>query len=525
MANKLSLITRELLLQAFSKIDLQPLPKDNEYNLYWLSYGGKAYPYKYSVELASSLLSIGDQIDTTDFQSNEGYRNIIAALGFPIQYKVWNQPDSEPNFFVGASYYGREPHLEAMFDDFIKNKYWRTDHDLKSGVGVRIFKLLKKVKINDRIAIRYFSRKNRTIEIASIGTITDVSEINDGKLKVIWDYKPVLYQGAVPSGKQAGNWSLTLIEMTRSEDIELIFGFAKNYKRAARLTWNDNGYIYPSGVQGKSKNKDSHEGKFGYGHEEWLFDNSKLQDGYHYGFLEPIRKHQDAYLNKKYDVWLYTLNADTKLRYWIGTINNVEVINSAQAASIKTIYEINGWLDDMEDQIKDSGANTKGFSGYNGLDHFNVRFLPEDIQINDPYIEISEGKSINDVGRYSFLFMKDEYKLPEIDASKPFAYVQPVIIPGETSTKPKKKTSTRAPRSVEITYIHRAISDNLTKKLRTIYGPLNVNPEHTAGYGQNRVDIIVNDMDGLIFYEIKSYNSIMTSIRCGQIIKKLKKWL
>ena len=63
---------------------------------------------------------------------------------------------------------------------------------------------------------------------------------------------------------------------------------AANERRMARICWNDNGWVFPSGRLGKSKDKKSHEGKYGYGHEEWLMDTSKLINGYNYGFLEPI---------------------------------------------------------------------------------------------------------------------------------------------------------------------------------------------------------------------------------------------
>ncbi|EHQ24461.1 hypothetical protein Mucpa_0264 [Mucilaginibacter paludis DSM 18603] len=39
MTNKLRLITREHMLQAFNKIDQEGIQKDNE-NLYWLIYAG-----------------------------------------------------------------------------------------------------------------------------------------------------------------------------------------------------------------------------------------------------------------------------------------------------------------------------------------------------------------------------------------------------------------------------------------------------------------------------------------------------
>jgi len=191
-----------------------------------------------------------------------------------------------------------------MFADFHKSKYWRTDHDLDSEEGLKIYNLLQKVQVNDRLCICYFDKKGGKIHIALIGTISDISKIDDGRLGVNWDYNPPEFKGAKPSGAGSGNWWKTLFQLKKHSDIALIFGETLIEKRVARLAWNDFGWVMPSGPFGKSEHKDSHEAKHGYGHEEWLFDTSKLIKGFHYGFLEPIRKEQDAYADKIYDVWL-----------------------------------------------------------------------------------------------------------------------------------------------------------------------------------------------------------------------------
>lgn len=521
MAHHLDYIHYDNLLQGLNLIDDNGVPKDNEWNEYWIFYNNKLYPFKYAVEKASEFTA--KPIKTTDFTSNESSRKYIASLGVTIQYKAQTHGAAiEPGFWVGATYYGIAPDQQDMYADFYANGYWRTDHDLSSGTGLRLYNLLKKVKVNDRLALRYFSRKKRTAEIFAIGTVKSVNEINDGKLQIVWDYNPKFYKGIVPDGAGSGNWSTTFFQLTRPEDIYLIFHTGPVAKRLARLIWNDNGFIAPSGLIGKSKDKNTHEGQYGYGHEEWLFDNSKLYKGYHYGFLEPIRKHQDAYTGKSYDVWLYTINADTGIRYWVGEIGKVEVLSSSQAAEIKEFYRSNGWIDEMEEQIKNSGANAKGFSSYQGLDLFNVRYLPENLKVNDPYFELPNDHPITAITRYSLSFMKDKFKVNEPDESVPFVFIPPNDIGnGTPGKKPKKKSTVRAPKAVEIVYLHKAISENLTVKLREIYGPKNVHAEHSAGYGQNRIDIVVRHKKDLIFYEIKTYNSLTTSIReaLGQLLE------
>ncbi|MBK7254782.1 MAG: hypothetical protein IPI04_12985, partial [Ignavibacteria bacterium] len=85
----------------------------------------------------------------------------------------------------------------------------------------------------------------------------------------------------------------------------------------------------------------------------------------------------------------------------------------------------------------------------------------------------------------------------------------------------KTKTYKRKPISYELIYLHKLISNKLAKILKQKYGFNNVSSEHIAGYGSNKIDIVVKDHNNIIFYEIKTYNSLRTSIReaLGQIIE------
>jgi hypothetical protein len=150
--------------------------------------------------------------------------------------------------------------------------------------------------------------------------------------------------------------------------------------RIARLCWNSQGWVSPSGWPGKSKMKDSHEAQYGYGHEEWLFDTSRLlPDGYHYGFIEPIREFPDRYAGRTFDVRFFSINGKTKLRFWAGRITQLEVLTPEQAEKTRKYYRSNGWLKSMEKEIKEfqkenNKIKKKGWSEYHGLDIFNVRY-------------------------------------------------------------------------------------------------------------------------------------------------------
>lgn len=518
MAHKLDFITRDNILKAIRQIDNGIVPKDNEWSEYWINHQSKFYQFKYVVEVASSFTKT--PIETTDFTNNDSSRNYIAALGFHIFFKSPKANFSQTNYWVGASYYGPQGNFINMFDDFIKNKYWGTDHNLEKGEGVKVYKELQKVQINDRICIRYFDKKGGKVHIAAIGTVTDTKKIHDGILSVIWDYNAPQYKGPKPYGTGAGNWWKALFQLKKHSDISQIFGNILIEKRVARLTWNLNGWVMPSGTIGKSKQKDSPEAMYGYGTEEWLFDTSKLIKGFHYGFLEPVRKEQPAYLDKIYDVWLYSINGETKKRFWIGEIKNLIVINKEEAEKVKQIYIQNKWFEEMLEQIKESGAKEGGFSNFNGSDLFNVKFKPNDILVNDPYYELPDNHPIKKQPRYSFAHFEDQFEI-ETNLNEDNFRLTPPSKDDEEDGVPKTKIHYRQPKAVEIVYLHRAISNSLTKALKKAHGKNNVWKEHSAGYGSAKIDIVVRQNGKITFYEIKTYNSIKTSIReaFGQLME------
>lgn len=293
-----------------------------------------------------------------------------------------------------------------------------------------------------------------------------------------------------------------------------------NQKRIARIAYNTEGWIEPSGKYGKSKSKNSHEFNYGYGHEEWLFDLAKTYKGYHYAFLEPVRKQHQAYEGNIFDVVLYTINGDTKQRYFVGEIDNVEVLTEEQAEEIYSHYEERGWLHEMEQQIINKNIHPDGFSNWKGLSLFNIRFKASDVKLAESLdIEIPPDNPINNLNRYAFAHYKEEYALTEdtkadtynFDAAKD----SELPINGEV----KKRKYKRQPKTVEIEDLHQAISDKLLAKLKN-EGRI-VKREVGAGYGNNRIDLVEQVSDGDIFYEIKTYPSLKTSIRVaiGQLLE------
>lgn len=519
MTHQLDLIQEEHLLQAINAINSAGVPKDHHWSEYWISYDNKLYQFKYVVEVASKFTK--SPIKTTDFHSNDSSRQYIAKKGFHILFRDIRFPDHDSKYWVAASYYGLPGNQTDLIDEFLKNSYWRTDHDLSEGEGLKVYNDLKLAHINDRLCLRYLDKKGSTIKIAAIGTVTDISEINNGRLGIIWDYGPPLYEGVKPGGLGSGNWWRTIFQLKNETLIPTIFNNRIKEKRVARIAWNENEWVYPSGPYGKSLYKDSHEFKYGYGHEEWLFDTGKIINGFHYGFLEPIRKQQDSYSNKLFDVWLYTINDETKERFWIGEIHNLEVLHQDEAERIKKIYQSKGWLNEMEDQIKASGASNPGFSNFKGVDIFNIRFRVYDLYINDELISIPGTNPVIEQTRYSFSHFTKDISIDLDQDENDFTFTEGNEDTTDDLTNPTIKTQFRSAKPVEIKEIHKQISINLTNFLKKKYGNKNVRSEHRTGNTRGRIDIVVKENRKLIFYEIKTYNKPKTSIReaIGQLFE------
>lgn len=563
---KIDHIHNDHITEAAKYIEKNGIPLNYQNNIYWVEIKNKKYPFKYIVRIANQLVE-GHENEWLEFTSKSEYREYIRSLGFHITSNTNTIPFftradiEELSNIAGTTYDLNSIEHQRIVKDLKSNawektKYWFTQvvtdldgftgvckkvwnqRDWKDGNGIITFKAYTWARIfreDDFEKDIYFTLG---IDGDSQALVYKLDYQSVGSSRLTFEQKELCKETIKPSPAawveisidDLGNYSwdklteetvafinryLTLYDKTIEEVWDL------NQSRIARLTFNTNGWIMPSGPYGKSSNPDSHEKRHGYGHEEWLFDTGKLIEGYHYGFLEPIRKQQIAYSGKHYNVWLYTIDGESKKRYWVGEIRNVEVLKKEDAEEIKKKYSELGWIKEMEDQIKASGANHIGFSNWKGLDLFNIRFLPSEIILNDPFFELSPDHPLNEQSRYSFTHFKEEFSVKE-DYSNAFAFNAPSKEnKSDADDSVKTKLHYREPKIIEITYLHKTISERLIKHLRTLYGFENVTPEHHAGYGANRIDIVLKLKDKLIFYEIKTYPTLKSSIReaIGQLME------
>lgn len=333
MTYNLTELTRAHILFAFNYYNTKPaaFPTDPD-ELYWFDYQGKLYPFRWVILSADVFDGHSESPTHPIFRYYPRWLHDIADRGFHLRYQDRRLSFNDPAYWVAAPFYGPPKKLEDQLADFLQRDFWGTDHGRDTTEGKKIYSLLGRVRINDRIAVRYLDKKGGSARIAAVGTVFDLSRVPVGQLGVKWDIGALLDTYPLPMGLGSGNWWKTIFELKRPEDISLVFQAGNAGKRVARLTWNERQWTEPSGKTGKSRDRNSHEARYGFGGEEWLFDMTKLVEGYHYAFLEPINKQPQAFEGKTYEVFLYTIDGVSKARYWIVSITGVEVLNEKEAA-------------------------------------------------------------------------------------------------------------------------------------------------------------------------------------------------
>lgn len=139
-------------------------------------------------------------------------------------------------------------------------------------------------------------------------------------------------------------------------------------ERIVRICWNTNKWEFPSGLEGKLES--GFESDWGFGHEEWLLDRSRIcLDGYHYGY---IRGFTNNTFECNLTLHLYSKTPD-KRKLYIGIIKKAEYVSPEKSEEIIREYKDMGWEKEMRDEI----YNVTG-EKYNEFLAFNVRFQFKD---------------------------------------------------------------------------------------------------------------------------------------------------
>jgi len=298
-----------------------------------------------------------------------------------------------------------------------------------------------------------------------------------------------------------------------------------NENKFTRICFNTEGWVKPSGVKGKSKSDKSYEYQTGFGHEEWLFDFAKVIDGYHYSHLQSIGSVK-AHIGKKYNLKLYTINSETKERFWVANIKNVMVLDAKEKEYVYEEYKKRKWFAQMKKDLLDINIGERFFKGKKidldteiGINSFNIKFKQED---TTPLMSPFSKADFDDV-KADYYTLYDCKNLESDGRVKKETFND--ITPGVPPDKPPI-SKVRFPKleMIEYGHIHFEVAKSLYNFLCKEHKKENVYWEYTLPYGA-RVDIAVKSIKGWLYYEVKSYLDLRTSLRdaLGQLLE-YKHW-
>jgi len=290
-------------------------------------------------------------------------------------------------------------------------------------------------------------------------------------------------------------------------------GLARAENKIARICWNTAGWRKPSGRAGKSRNKKAYEYLAGFGHEEWLLDTSKLINGWHYSYLQPIGSHHSRYIGKSFNIFLYSINKDTRRRWWIGQIRDAEVTTAEQSEQIYRVYEKNGWMREMEEQLRSVNAAVSEFRKPKPEQFVVIRFRPKSLDLLDTPMEFSRDDPAVSSTYYVLLNKKQAPKL--LANKKQFTFV-----PGHREKKHGANINYEK-QSANVDLIQNRMQTAIFRQLAKEYGNSNVGTENKTVNG-SEIDVVVRLKHGeFLFYEIKTSFSVRLNIReaLGQLLE------
>ncbi len=273
--------------------------------------------------------------------------------------------------------------------------------------------------------------------------------------------------------------------------------------KISRICWNDNEYKSPSGSNGKISSDDSFEGINGFGFEEWLNVKSRVINGYHYSFLQPLGLVSDEHVDKIYDIALIKNDIQGK-RYFAGIIKNAICISKEESTYAYNIYRKRKWIADMVKETEYVKGNSKRFLEQDPRHFFNIKFNPANIRIFEELNQMPD--NLISTYRYKLLDFIDEKLISKTEENDDLNL---------GNYKSVLKIKRKGSKGTSFDPVHSKMQNNLVKLLRQ-----NDNYEKVL-IERNRVDIKAKTKLGTWhYYEIKT-NNPKKSIRnaLGQVME------
>jgi len=327
-----------------------------------------------------------------------------------------------------------------------------------------------------------------------------------------------------PEEVKSHNWN-SLVDLTKNflhDKLELYNFFSKHYwpnKRLMRLTWNTNNWETPIKHKWKPENQKNkniaHERKHGYGYEEWLFNQRYSLNGFQYGYIRGVDGMSEE-PEEIEELTLFTINEQTKDRYIVGTIKNVQIIEgvSSELDQVKELYA--RFQSNVFQELKEVEADYKNILKDNLIP--NVKFKWENVALNNNLIpsEFLEGPKFN---RFQPYYLDDEIEGKIIQSLKEDNRLKFVSGKNDLKREYTKQTNSN---STKVIRTHTDIANDLYDYCLNIenYNAEQLSLEKTRVAGA-LVDFAILEENQYSIFEIKTNNVGLKNIRqaLGQLFE------
>ena len=279
--------------------------------------------------------------------------------------------------------------------------------------------------------------------------------------------------------------------------------------KVARISYNSAEWTRATGDARRQEDDDTYNARMGFGHEDWLFRNEWLLEGWRYAFIQGVNKSHAKLVREglPFNILLFTVLPDKSRRY-VAHVSDVECLSDDQADMALEAFRANGWFDRMREEIEAVGGTTSALQDQQWSRHvLNVRFRLDKVRRLDSLAPQEDP-----------IHRLNRYVLYDATAVGLAAWRPPLSLPGRTG-------STQAP--VQAAYVRAGV------------GPIVVTPEHARmqkllgeqlasefpeaiiRFEDERVDVILRQEDRETLFEIKTDLSPKTVLReaIGQLLE------
>jgi hypothetical protein len=277
----------------------------------------------------------------------------------------------------------------------------------------------------------------------------------------------------------------------------------------ARLAWNSRHWQRPVSASEVQEADNTYRSENGFGHEDWLFRNEWLLDGWRYGFVQGVNKSREKLLreDRSFNLRLFTMPAPGDRRA-VAEIHDVECLDDEAAAAIVAAYEELGWLDTMRTEVAAAGGRPQALDETGYAPHIlNLRYRIENVHSLDGSQPLPASDPIQRIKRY---------QLSQVDGAMDNARSAWRGRAGIT-TLPDTTERHRVIHGGRITYTpeHVRIQQALVERLRTSYPGLEPVCE------QDFVDVLLRTQDEVFLFEVKSDLNPLAVVRqaLGQLME------